>query len=254
MIGDASDVFERLWRVMPRWFGRDHGATPVADALLTGPATALSDVHGLYTYAAQQTRIATATGGWLDLISRDFFGSDIARLPTQGDDSFRAVIDSELFRPKATRPAIVEVLTALTGQAPRVFEPGRAADTGAYDVGGCGYDVAGGWGLQDPQAQLFVEVARPRVPGVPNVSGYDKSAGGFDTASALEWNGSANQIEVTDAAIYAAIRRVKAAGVTVWVRIVAAFNDPEIVGGGTPYGDTALYSDGAQNYQPPTLI
>lgn len=253
MIGDVVDVFQRLKRILPRWFGEDQGPTPVVDGLLQAPATALSGVHALYAYAKLQTRIATATGGWLDLIAHDFFGGEVVRQSGQSDASFRAVIIAELFRPKATRPAVIEAITRLTGTPPRVFEPGRAADTGGYGVG-CGYGVAGGYGSLDMPAQAFVEVVRPRLTGTPNVSGYGHPAGGFNTAAPIEWSASLDPAHVVDAQIYAALNRVRPVGVTLWVRIVAAFEDFAIVGGSSAFEDDTTYSDGSEHDQPTVLI
>jgi len=253
MIGDASDIVARLKRLLPRWFGQDHGPTPVLDGLLQGPAVALAWVHELYAYARLQTRIATATGGWLDLIALDFFGGDLKRAQGQSDASFRIAIIAHLFKPMATRAALSMRVTLLTGAPPRIFEPQRAADTGAYDVGGCGYDVAGGYGCHGMTAQLFVEVLRPRPAGVPDVSGYNHPYGAFDTASPLEWSADLDPVSVVDAQIYAAIDRVRPVGVTVWTRIVSRFDEFTIVGGGSLFSDGSGYSDGAQHYQPTAL-
>lgn len=253
MIGDGVDVAGRLKRLLPRWFGQDRGETPVLDAVLKGPSVAFAWVHELYSYAALQTRIATASGRWLDLIALDFFARDLKRKAGQSDASFRAEIRAQVLRPKATRSAMIAALTALTGHAPRIFEPMRAADTGSYDMGGAGYDVGGGYGEHMP-AQVFVEVLRPQPAGTPNVSGFDEPAGGFDAPSALEWSVDADPAGVIDAEIYALINRVRPVGVTVWTRIVASFEDFSIVGGGTDFSDAALYGDGAMNYQPTTAV
>ena len=71
-IGSQADIFNRLKALIPRsWFG----ASPNFDATLQGPAWALSSVYAEIAYAALQTRIKTATDGYLDLISCDFLGS-----------------------------------------------------------------------------------------------------------------------------------------------------------------------------------
>lgn len=253
MIGDVADLFSRLKRVLPQsWFG-PVGETPVVDALLQAPATALSGVHGIYAFAKLQTRISTATGGWLDLIALDFFGGALRRRTGQTDASFRAAILAELLRPKVIRQALSDVLLALTGTRPRIFEPRRASDTGGYDVGGCGYDIAGGYGCEEMPAQLLVEVLRPRVSGIPNVSGYDLPYGALDTASPIEWAPDGEPLSAIDADVYAAIERVRPVGVTVWVRIVESMEEFSIVGGRSGFSDGTLYDDGSGNYQPPVL-
>lgn len=134
MIGDFDDIFGRLKAKLPsRWFGGWADALPVFDGVLAGIASLLSFAYSLYAYARLQTRIMSATDGWLDMIAADFFGPDQVRRKTgQSDTSYRLVILANLFREKATRGAIVSILTSLTGRAPTIIEPTRPADTGAY--------------------------------------------------------------------------------------------------------------------------
>ncbi len=129
-VGDQSDVLARLKAVLPPWFS---SPTPVLDAVLSGYAWAGSFVYGLYAYAKQQTRMKTATDGWLDMFAGDFFGSSLIRAAGQTDASFRARIIANLFRERATRNAIIRVLQDLTGRTPIVFEAERPADTGAWN-------------------------------------------------------------------------------------------------------------------------
>lgn len=129
--GDNNDIFSRLKAALPqRWFGSTSDSMPAVDSLLTGIATGLSFIYSLYAYAKLQTRISSATDGFLDLISGDFFGSSLLRKSGQTDASYRASILANLFRPRATRPAMAAVLTQLTGNAPVIFEPNRPLDTG----------------------------------------------------------------------------------------------------------------------------
>ena len=81
--------------LLPTWFA---DSNPTANALLTGAATALAFVYGLYVYAVAQSRILTATGIWLDMIAQDFYGTAVQRSANQDDDSFRAIIVANLFR------------------------------------------------------------------------------------------------------------------------------------------------------------
>src|SRR5580658_3900532 len=107
--GDSNDCLTRIKSLLPyRWFP---DSTPILDALLSGPAWALSFIYSLIQYAQSQTRIATATDGFLDLISYDFFGSNLPRNQQEFDASFRARILATLLRPKATRPAMISMLT-----------------------------------------------------------------------------------------------------------------------------------------------
>ena len=93
--GDQSDILRRLKSTLPRWFG---DSTTILDALLQGLAWAASFVYSLWAYAKLQTRIKTATDGWLDMIAADFFGSSLLRTANQSDASFRALIIINLIR------------------------------------------------------------------------------------------------------------------------------------------------------------
>lgn len=134
MIGDQSDIFNRLKGMLPsRWFGTASDPVPLIDAVLSGFATSLAFLYSLYLYAKLQTRINTATDGWLDLIAADFFGpAALQRKTGQSDSSYRNAIKVALLREKATRNAIINTLVSLTGRTPIIVEPQRPADTGAY--------------------------------------------------------------------------------------------------------------------------
>jgi hypothetical protein len=147
MTGDREDMVARLRAVLPtRWFP---DGSPVLDGVLNGLAAGWSWAYDQLQYVKAQTRIATATDVWLDIIANDFFGSRLVRHAGQGDKAFRGRIQRELFRERGTRGAIISVLQDLTGRAPVVFEPARPADTGGYASltgvgGGAGYCRAGG--------------------------------------------------------------------------------------------------------------
>lgn len=217
--GDQSDILQRLKATLPRWFG---DSTPILDALLQGLAWAGSFVYSLISYARLQTRIKTATDGWLDMIAADFFGSFLSRAANQSDASFRARIIINLFRERATRGGVIKVLQDLTGRTPLVFEPQRPMDTGAYSAPNSGYGMAGGYGSLLLPCQAFVTALRPTGTGIPLVAGYGISTGGYGVASRAEL-ASMDMIQgaVTDADIYAAIDSVKPAGTTLWTRITS---------------------------------
>jgi hypothetical protein len=130
--GDQTDILTRLKALLPpTWFGDDH---PFITAILTACAEALAWCYSLYVYAQLQTRISTATDGWLDLIAYDFFGNNYGRTAGQSDDVFRNAIKINLFRERDTRYAIEKILEDLTGRTPIIFEPQRPLDTGAYGL------------------------------------------------------------------------------------------------------------------------
>ena len=235
--GDQNDFVARLRMTLPlHWFP---DAAPVLTALLNGIASAAAFVYGLIQYARQETRIRTATDGWLDLISGDFFGLAFPRRAGESDASFRARILLELFRPRATRAAVVRVLQDLTGETPLIFEPARPADTGAYGsleggLAAClstlGYGLAGGYGSLLLPYQAFVRAFPPLVSGIPLVAPYGEASyaggteggpGGYGTG-AFEY-GSLEMIvgALTEAEVYGAVDSVKPVATILWTRIEA---------------------------------
>ena len=77
MTGDQQDMLARLRAVLPtRWFP---DSAPVLDGLLSGLASGWSWAYQQLQYVKAQTRIATATDVWLDIIAHDFFGNRLVR-------------------------------------------------------------------------------------------------------------------------------------------------------------------------------
>lgn len=230
--GDQNDILSRLRAYLPsRWFGSTSDHVPLLVAILNGFAFVLSEIYALYAYAKQQTRIATATGGFLDIISSDFFGSSLPRNPGESDGSFRARIKAALIQKKVTRDGISEVIYALTGNYPTIVEPWRPLDTGAYVSGASpfspgvspnyGYNKAGAWGSLICNAQAFITVPAPTsTGGFADVGGYNDSVGGYAVGSQLSYMTLGNwQGGVSPAAIAAAIAATKAEGTVMWFRI-----------------------------------
>jgi len=211
-VGDESDMLNRLRTVLPNgWFPSsnagldllnpitgeplinpvtglplitgDTGA-PDLDALLTGSATNLAFVYALIAYARLQTRIKTATDGWLDLIAYDFFGLRIQRQPSQSDASFLTTILAEIFRIRNTRAAYIKVLMDLTGQTAIIYEGWR---DGSYLNQTVYLGIYGQLGSRGYPYTIFI--------------------------NAFRGNG------VSDAQIYAAVESVRTAGITAWVLI-----------------------------------
>ncbi|MFC4526427.1 hypothetical protein [Dyella halodurans] len=223
MTGDQSDVFSRLKGMLPsRWFGTPTDPVPLVDAVLTGLSTSLAFIYSLYLYAKQQTRISTATDGWLDMIAADFFGpAGLSRKTGQSDASYRNAIKVTLLREKATRNAIIKTLVSLTGRTPTIIEPQRPADTGAYGAPNSGYGVAGSYGSLSLPYQAFVIAYRPHSStGIASVAGYGISTGGYGQASQAEY-ASMSMVTggVADSDIYAAVAAVKPEGTTIWTTI-----------------------------------
>lgn len=190
--GDVSDIFGRLKRYLPkRWFGSPTDSTPILDAILTGIATVLAEIYALYAYAKLQTRIATATGGFLDLIAYDYFGNGLPRLTGESDNAYRARILANLIRGAATRSAINAAVQGVTGNPATIVEPWRPEDCGAYSVPTTGYGAAGYYGSVSCPAQAFITATLP----------------------------ISNPNDATLASIGEAVSTVKAEGTKMWIRI-----------------------------------
>lgn len=217
--GDASDMLARLKAVLPRWFP---SSSSILDGILSGMAAIAASVFGQIQYAALQTRVQTATDGWLDMIAADFFGASLLRRSNELDASMRSRILLNLLRERATRAALSRALLDLTGRAPIIYEPTRPADTGGYGLGGAGYGVAGCYGSLAVPFNCFVVAFRPASSGIPYVAGYGMPAGGYSQPSRAEYASlDSAQTAASDAAIYAAVEAVRPAGVTVWTAITS---------------------------------
>ncbi len=216
--GDTADIASRIRALLPNgWFS---DSTPILNGVLTGIASALSRVYNLITYARLQTRISTATDGFLDIISLDFFGNTLTRQTQESDTAFRGRILAALFPERGTRHGLIRTLQILTGRTPWVFEPARPADTGGYNTGALAYSVAGGYGSLQLPYQAFCIAYRPLGQGIPNIAGYGNPQGAYNTGSQIEYaNPSLVLDAVTDAAIYAAIDAAKPAGTIIWTSI-----------------------------------
>lgn len=217
--GDQDEIKGRLRELLPpAWFSSD---SPILDAILTAGAQALAWCHSLLTLAGLQTRIGTASEGWLDLIAHDFFGKEVQRAMGEPDEVFRDQIRNSLFSEKGTRQSITDTLKNMTGHTPVIFEPQRPMDTGVYGGPMTGYGAAGGYGSCVLPCQAFIIVHRPAGAGIPCVAGYASGTSGYSIASRGEY-ASQKMIYgfVKDPQIYSAIAAIKPEGTLVWVRII----------------------------------
>lgn len=228
-IGDISDFVRRLRAALPaRWFP---ASAPVLTGMLTGFSAVWAFLYSLLFYVILQSRIATATGVFLDMIALDFFQGRITRNVSEPDTHFRLRILSEILRPRATRAAVSQALTDLTGIRPVIFEPANTTDTGGYNRGGVGYNVAGGWGDLNLPFQAFITAFRPSGGGISGVSGYGNSAAGISSTGglggygqgAIEW-ASLEMVQgaITDADIYATVAAAMPIATIGWTRGLAA--------------------------------
>jgi hypothetical protein len=220
--GDQANIAERLRTVLPpSWFrsSGDLPSNPVLAAVLAMPAQALSWIYGLVSFTRLQTRLATATGGFLDLLAWDYLAGRVRRRTAQSDAAFRARIRAEILRPRVTRQAMRNLLLELTGREPVLFEPMRPSDTGAYNGPRIGYGVAGRYGSMSLPKQVFIDVRRDITAGIPRVSGYGQPAGGYGVGR-VQWTDlDVARSDISDEELLNAIVANKAEGVTAWVRI-----------------------------------
>lgn len=215
--GDADDMLRRQKALLARgWFS---DSSPVLDAVLSGFSSIAAYVYDLLTYASRQTRIGTASDGFLDLAAFDFFGLRIKRRPDQADESFRQLILKEIFRERVTRKGIQGAVADLTNLDVRMFEPFNARDCGGLDTGYLGFDTVGRYGAVDMPRQIFVALLNPIGAGIPNAPGMDDGLGGFDAPP--EQFGDLSRVvgPVTQQNIYDTINATRAAGITAWVAI-----------------------------------
>ena len=221
MSANLQDLVSKIKAVLPiGWFG---DTSPVLDTVLTGLAAAWAGIRCGLRYFKTQSRIASATGFWLDGAANDFFGGELFRLPDQSDDAFRVSIKRELQMERATRGAISALVTALAGQAPAIFEPANSSDTGGYGGavtagGGLAYGLQGGWGNLSLPLQAFVTVSRSFLTATAPLAGWDSPIAGYGTGQS-EWSSSVTiQGLVTDADISSAILTILPVCTIVWIR------------------------------------
>ncbi|MDY7559977.1 hypothetical protein QN366_04755 [Pseudomonas sp. CCC3.2] len=216
-IGDQSDMLGRLKSLLPvGWFGDNN---PIRDATLWAYAQSASWAYTLYLYAQAQTRIKTASDSWLDLIALDFFGSNLARYSAQTDQSYLSRILINIFRERATRHGMDQVLFDLTGRRAVIIEPARPQDTGGLGLNFY-LDGPGVLGSVVSPYQSFVTAYRPLGAGAANWPGVHTNVFGLGQTGGLT---PAAQItpQVSDADIVAAIEATKPFGTTVWYRIAS---------------------------------
>lgn len=213
--GSQSDIFARIKGILPYgWFG---DSTPVLDALITGISTGLAFIYSLIAYTKLQCRIATATDYYLDLTAQDFFGSSLTRNPNESDTAFRARIQSNLLIQKATRQGMISTLTALTGNAPEIFEPWNTHDAFCLGYSGLG---SGQMGSNLMPYQAMVIAYLPSGNGFPYMAGLATDYAGLGQGyMGMGDTSLLTQATVTDTAIYAAVDACKVAGTEIWVNI-----------------------------------
>ena len=225
MLGDTTDIAGRLRAVLPkRWFSEQ---APILATVLNCFAVPWAWLYGLLGYVKVQGRISTATGDWLDLIAKDFFGSLLERKVSESDQAYRSRIKSSLLSSAATRDAIASSLTNLTGTPCTVFEPARCLDTGAYgapQIGqstpafGLAYGSAGGWGNLNLPYQAFITVRLSPISATCPIAGY--GSGGYGVGTTYYLSLSTLSGQVTEQDIQSTVARLLPVNAIAWLRVV----------------------------------
>jgi hypothetical protein len=216
-----------------RWFS---WIAPLRDAVLGGLADQAAWCYSWLVYIKQQSRIATSTGPFLDLISYDFLGRHLPR-GQMSDANYRIRILATILQERVTRKGMINAVNMIIGSNPTIFEPWNTNDAGAWSGptmssfhapnfvwnSATGSSGVGGWGSTDLPAQSFMNLVRSTFSGVPNVAGYSSTGhlsglGGWGVG-AIELIGlSTAQIGVTDQMIYDTINTTRPTGSIVWTR------------------------------------
>ena len=227
MVGDLSDFVSRLRTVLPkRWFAEQ---SPNLESLLSSIATPWVWLYSLIAYVITQTRLATATDGWLDLIAFDYFGRNLVRGMGETDFAYRGRVQVALLQEAATRSAVEAGLQDLIGTQSAIFEPANCMDTGSYGTAttgtntldtGMAYGQAGGWGSLQLPLQFFVTVTRPATPGVGLLAGYGTPNGGYGEGAISYIDLSLLPGNVADADIRATLCRLLPINAVAWLRII----------------------------------
>lgn len=200
-LGSKEDFAARLRSLLPTgWFplppqDGEIEEAPALSAILLGFGSVFSWAWSLLEAVANQSRIGSMDGAFLDIAAADYFGNGgLLRRQNEADTRYRARIASSLVDVRNTRKAVEGALMSVTGVTPRIVEPMNAGDCHALgslntpETGG-GY----GWGASSFR--------------------YGHPAGGQFFVETV--SGDASGI----AEIAAAVERVKALGVTAWIRV-----------------------------------
>lgn len=216
MKGDQADQFARLQSLLPPWFGASD-ESPAVNAVLQGAAWALAFVYGLYAFALTQIRIATASGGWLDLIAVDYFGDDLRRFGSESDANYSRRIRLEILRQRNTRAGIDRAVFDLTANHPDIYEAFRPASCACLGTLGFALGAVGLLGSSGAPLEVIVATPAPTGYGVPNRPGWNDTLNGIQDTFSLSGDGDvvANGPTFTD--VIKALERVRSAGVAYYI-------------------------------------
>ena len=216
--GDKTDIAGRLMSRMPPWFS---GGSAAVGAIFAGAAAAFAQIYAMLAFVVAQMRLATTSGGFLDMFATDYFGGYVVRRISQTDAALLARIKALFFLQRNTRPGMIAALTVLTGNAPTILELMSPGDTGGYRTGALFYRSAGTYGSTLAPGQMFLTAYRPYGVSGAYIPGYHTAPGGYRSLGTYYGNVGGNG-GVADQDILDTINAVRPAGVTVWSRILNA--------------------------------
>lgn len=228
----ATDFANRMAALFPAGWSSPDAKSPggVVYAIMQAMGAGLSDLNAALQYACDATRIQTAQNGAIDLAAQDFFGNALPRNPGESDASFSARILAAMFPQGATRAAVTAAVQKVTGFAPRVIEPWRPKDTGAWNLFYWDVDTAVTpfrWtgsaipGQRNLAYQGFIDcvLPTPTVLGGNPVPCFDENFY-WDVAGSSLIDINPGQ-SLGPQVVYDAINAAKCEGTIVWVRFVA---------------------------------
>jgi hypothetical protein len=204
---NIQDFNNRQLALLPPWFNE---VSPILASILQGNAFCNNFIYSLAIYLRAQMRLQTMTGDTLDLFAQDYFGNALFRHFGELDNLFRQRIKASLLPPGATRPAMIKVLTTLTGRAPIIWEDG--VDSAFYNYSFCNHASAGSG---DAPYQAWIIVYRPVIPYFEGLSFFN-----YTTFCNHSFASGLISAGVTDQDILAAIQRTKAQGTLMHVTIL----------------------------------
>lgn len=233
----APSMLRRIRDLLPPgWFaepgdqiGTAKAPDPILESYLSGIANGIAGwIWWFLQYVTQQLYITTATGGWLDIASVDFFGDGVLpRYPGESDAAFLARIQANLFPPANTRSAIQNAVEVVTGSAARMIEPWDPRNNAVYGTAFYGVDgivSPGNYSNGASRYQGFIEATLPAVTDLgdqPQYRFYDGAFYGNHTpAAGFYWNGPAGSASASQL-VYNIINKLKSFGTTVWVRFLS---------------------------------
>lgn len=226
-------MFIRVKSFLPKsWFPNP---SPIVDSFLMGFAKIGEIVKTSIDEVVPQLRIKTATGGVLDLIANDMFGSSLLRSFNESDSDYRLRILIELFRERATYPAMMESIAYFTGFYPVIVESGKDIDATGYVLseGSISTNEGDGYGVVVRSFHCFISIYIPYSSEYANVAGYGVSTSGYSVFSRGEYVHS-KELDINS--LLQIINTVRPVSTKIWVKTIQdTYNNILNLHGALPY-------------------